>query len=197
MSSSPRATIMVRQKLIQPIAIAPAPTSVLTLPTFALSAIAAAPTAPTCCQRLATSNSTLPTNVHARAIWDTGIEGKGLTSLSDPVIWFLSSCQPGKVARRRMQIKTRTMDIRISPEKSTSSRNNAPAPIKFSGSFSGPIVCTRPLESELQSQRIPRWRTHMPKYPTRTSSCAEPFRLLSVSNMFCWTDPRFVGVEFV
>ena len=44
----------------------------------------------------------------ARATWETGREGKGLTSRSEPRS-SISSCQPGKVARRRKHTKARTM----------------------------------------------------------------------------------------
>ncbi len=44
----------------------------------------------------------------ARAIWETGLEGKGLTSVSEPPD-EVSVCQPGKVASRRKVRKARTM----------------------------------------------------------------------------------------
>ena len=45
--------------------------------------------------------------MRARATWETGREGKGLTSFSAPMSG--SSCQPGKVARRMKVMKARTM----------------------------------------------------------------------------------------
>jgi hypothetical protein len=45
----------------------------------------------------------------ARATCDTGREGKGLMSMSEPVRASRSSCQPGKVARRRKVTKARIM----------------------------------------------------------------------------------------
>lgn len=42
----------------------------------------------------------------ARAAWETGREGKGLTSVSEPEE-EVSVCQPGKVARRRKVRKAR------------------------------------------------------------------------------------------
>lgn len=44
----------------------------------------------------------------ARATWETGREGKGLTSRSEPSE-SSSSCQPGKVARRMKQMKAKMM----------------------------------------------------------------------------------------
>ena len=51
---------------------------------------------------------TAATKMMARATWDTGREGKGLTSRSEPRS-SNSSCQPGKVARMRKQMKARMM----------------------------------------------------------------------------------------
>ena len=44
----------------------------------------------------------------AREICETGRDGKGLTSRSEPSS-STSECQPGKVARRSMQMKANTM----------------------------------------------------------------------------------------
>lgn len=44
----------------------------------------------------------------ARAAWETGREGKGFISVSEPEE-EVSVCQPGKVARRRKVRKERTM----------------------------------------------------------------------------------------
>jgi hypothetical protein len=44
----------------------------------------------------------------ARATWETGLEGKGFTSVSEPEE-EVSVCQPGKVARRMKVRKARTM----------------------------------------------------------------------------------------
>ena len=43
----------------------------------------------------------------ASATCETGREGKGLMSMSEPVRASRSSCQPGKVARRRKVMKAR------------------------------------------------------------------------------------------
>jgi hypothetical protein len=47
--------------------------------------------------------------IKARATCETGREGKGLMSMSEPVRASRSSCQPGKVARRRKVTKARIM----------------------------------------------------------------------------------------
>lgn len=47
--------------------------------------------------------------IRARATCETGLEGKGLMSMSEPVRASRSSCQPGKVARRRKVTKARMM----------------------------------------------------------------------------------------
>lgn len=47
--------------------------------------------------------------ISARATCETGREGKGLMSMSEPVRASRSSCQPGKVARRRKVTKARIM----------------------------------------------------------------------------------------
>jgi hypothetical protein len=46
--------------------------------------------------------------IKARAICETGRDGKGLTSRSEPSE-SVSSCQPGKVARSRRQTKAKMM----------------------------------------------------------------------------------------
>lgn len=47
--------------------------------------------------------------MRASATCETGREGKGLTSTSEPVRASRSSCQPGKVARRMKVMKARIM----------------------------------------------------------------------------------------
>ena len=47
--------------------------------------------------------------MRASATCETGREGKGLMSMSEPVRASRSSCQPGKVARMRKVMKARTM----------------------------------------------------------------------------------------
>ena len=50
----------------------------------------------------------LEMKMRAREIWETGREGKGLTSRSSPRS-SSSSCQPGKVASRMKVMKARTI----------------------------------------------------------------------------------------
>lgn len=47
--------------------------------------------------------------IRARATCETGREGNGLMSMSEPVRASRSSCHPGKVARRRKVTKARMM----------------------------------------------------------------------------------------
>jgi hypothetical protein len=55
-----------------------------------------------------TRTKTEATKMVARAAWETGLEGKGLISVSEPED-EVSVCQPGKVARRMKVKKARTM----------------------------------------------------------------------------------------
>jgi hypothetical protein len=48
----------------------------------------------------------------ASATWLTGREGKGLTSRSEPSL-SSSSCQPGKVASRRRQMKAKMIAMML------------------------------------------------------------------------------------
>ena len=61
-----------------------------------------------CCHKTETSTKTEATKMSARAICETGREGNGLTSRSEPLS-STSSCHPGKVAKRRKQMNARTM----------------------------------------------------------------------------------------
>ncbi len=67
-----------------------------------------APTEAVCCHSTDTSTKTDATKISASATCDTGREGKGLTSWAEPSS-SVSSCQPGKVARRMKQMKARMM----------------------------------------------------------------------------------------
>jgi hypothetical protein len=55
----------------------------------------------------------LAMKIRARATWLTGREGKGLMSMSLPVRASCSSCQPGKVARRRNVMKANMMAMML------------------------------------------------------------------------------------
>lgn len=108
MTSNPMVTIMNNAKPNQPNIIAVVPTPDLTLPLPRSCAIVLAATDAVCCHSTETRTKTEATKMRARATWDTGLEGKGLTSLSEPLS-SVSSCQPGNVARRMKQINARTM----------------------------------------------------------------------------------------
>ncbi len=84
------------------------PTPDLTLPLPRSWAIVLAATDAVCCHSTETRTKTEATKMRASATCDTGLEGKGLTSLSEPLS-SVSSCQPGKVARRMKQMKARTI----------------------------------------------------------------------------------------
>lgn len=91
-----------------PSTIAAVPTPDRTLPFPKSCATCAAATEAVCCQRTDTSTKMEEMKMSASAVWDTAREGKGLTSTSLPPR-VRSSCQPGKVARRRKVTKARTM----------------------------------------------------------------------------------------
>lgn len=101
-------TIMNKANPNHPSIIAVVPTPDLTLPFPRSWAIVLAATDAVCCHKTETSTNTEATKMRARATWDTGLEGKGFTSLSEPLS-SVSSCHPGKVARRMKQMKARTM----------------------------------------------------------------------------------------
>lgn len=99
-------TMMSSAKLNQPNTMAVVPTPDRTLPFARSCAIIEAATDAVCCQRTETSTKIEAMKIMAKAIWETGREGKGLTSRSEP--WeSSSSCHPGNVARRRRQINAK------------------------------------------------------------------------------------------
>lgn len=106
MTSKPTVTITSRTKPNQPSTIAEEPTPLFTLPLPMSWAIVLAATDAVCCHNTDTRTNTEETKMRASAAWETGREGKGLTSRSDPVS-STSSCQPGNVARRMKQKNAR------------------------------------------------------------------------------------------
>ena len=108
MTSRPMVTMMSSVNENQPSTMALVPTPDLTLPFAKSSAIVDAATEAVCCHSTDTSTKMEAMKMMARATWDTGRDGKGLTSRSDPSL-SSSSCQPGKVARRRKQMKAKIM----------------------------------------------------------------------------------------
>jgi hypothetical protein len=83
-----------------------APTPLLTLPLPRSCAIVLAATDAVCCHSTETRMKTEAIKIRARAAWETGREGNGLTSCSDPEA-SVSSCQPGNVASRMKQMNAR------------------------------------------------------------------------------------------
>ena len=107
MNNNPIVTMINNTKPNHPSTIALVPTPECTLPFPKSSVTEAAATEAVCCQRTDTRTKTEATKTRASATWQTAREGKGLTSISDPVSSSCSSCQPGKVARRMKQTKAR------------------------------------------------------------------------------------------
>lgn len=88
------------------------PTPDLTEPFPKSCAMTEAATEAVCCQSTETRTKMEAMKMMARAIWETGRLGKGLTSRSEPSL-SSSSCQPGKVARRMKQMKAKTMAMML------------------------------------------------------------------------------------
>ena len=84
------------------------PTPLRTLPLPRSWAMMEAATDAVCCHRTDTRTNIDAMKIIASAICETGREGNGLTSRSDPES-SASSCQPGKVARSRRQMKAKTI----------------------------------------------------------------------------------------
>jgi hypothetical protein len=108
MTSKPSVTTTNSPNPNQPNIIAVVPTPLLTLPFPRSCTIVDAATAAVCCHIILTRTKTEAMKIVARATWETGLEGKGLTSVSEPDE-EVSVCQPGKVARRMKVRKARTM----------------------------------------------------------------------------------------
>lgn len=106
MTSRPTVTTTRRPKPNQPRTMADVPTPLFTLPLPMSWAIVLAATDAVCCHSTETNTNTDATKIKARAAWETGRDGKGFTSFSEPEA-SVSSCQPGKVARRIKQKKAR------------------------------------------------------------------------------------------
>lgn len=112
MTSRPMVTMMSMVKENQPRTMALLPTPERTLPLPKSSAMVLAATEAVCCQRTETRMKMEAMKMMARATWETGRLGKGLTSRSEPSL-SSSSCQPGKVARRRKQMKAKMMAMML------------------------------------------------------------------------------------
>jgi hypothetical protein len=108
MTNSPIVTTMSNEKPNQPKTIAVVPIPLRTLPFAKSSAIIDAATEAVCCHKTETSTNIEAMKMMASEICETGRDGKGLTSLSEPSS-SSSVCQPGKVARRSQQMKAKTI----------------------------------------------------------------------------------------
>lgn len=82
------------------------PTPLFTDPFPKSWAITLAATEAVCCHSTETRTKIEAMKMMARATWETARDGKGLTSRSEPSK-STSSCQPGKVASRRKQMKAK------------------------------------------------------------------------------------------
>jgi len=108
MTNKPMVTMISNANANQPSTIAVVPTPLFTLPFPKSCAIIEAATDAVCCQSTETSTKIEAMKIMARAIWETGLDGKGLTSRSLPRS-SSSSCQPGKVARSKRQTNANTI----------------------------------------------------------------------------------------
>lgn len=114
MTNNPIVTIINNVKLNHPITMALDPTPASTDPFPKSCAIILAATDAVCCHSTLTSTKIDAMKIIASATWLTGLEGKGLTSLSEPSE-SSSSCQPGKVASKRRQMKAKMMAMILPP----------------------------------------------------------------------------------
>ena len=92
----------------QPNIMAVVPIPLCTLPLPKSCAMVLAATEAVCCHSTDTRTKMEATKMRANATWETGRVGKGLTSRTEPRS-SVSSCQPGKVARRTKQTKAKMM----------------------------------------------------------------------------------------
>lgn len=109
MTSRPMVTIMSSTKPNQPRTMEAVPTPDLMLPLPRSCETVAAATEAVCCQSTDTSTKMDEMKIRASATCETGRDGKGLTSTSEPVVASSSWCQPGKVASRMKVMKARMM----------------------------------------------------------------------------------------
>jgi hypothetical protein len=112
MTSRPIVTMMSSVKLNQPMTMALDPTPLSTAPLPKSWAIMLAATEAVCCHSTDTRTKIDAMKMMASATWETGRDGNGFTSRSEPSE-SSSSCQPGKVARRRRQMKAKMMAMML------------------------------------------------------------------------------------
>jgi len=100
------------EKPNQPSTMAVVPTPLSTLPLPRSCAMIEAATEAVCCHNTETRMNIEAMKMIARDIWLTARDGNGFTSTSSSEPCEdsrLSWCQPGKVARRRRQMKAKTI----------------------------------------------------------------------------------------
>lgn len=108
MISKPIVTMTKSANPNQPRIIADVPTPLFTLPFPKSCATVDAATEAVCCHNTDTRTKTEEMKMSASAICETGLDGNGLTSMSEPD-GSCSSCQPGNVARMMKQKNASTM----------------------------------------------------------------------------------------
>lgn len=118
--SRPIVTTMRSANENQPSTMALVPTPLFTAPLPKSCAMTDAATDAVCCHSTETRTKMAAIKIKASAICETGRDGKGLTSRSEPSE-STSSCQPGKVARSRRQTKAKMMAIILRTSQFTTS----------------------------------------------------------------------------
>jgi len=190
MTSRPIVTNMNNANPNQPSTIAAVPTPLFTLPFPKSWAICEAATDAVCCHNTDTRTKIEAMKMSASATCETGRDGNGLTSISDPVLPSCSSCHPGNVARSRKVMKARTMAMilrwRLAEVKryvgllmtyskygkTTSSLKVLAIQIKLRGSWSM-LTCSASNVALFEHRNDPpSGLMQRPKYPTLTSSIA-------------------------
>lgn len=112
MTSRPMVTMMSSVNENQPMTMALVPTPLLTDPLPKSWAITDAATEAVCCHSTDTSTKMDAMKMMASAICETGRDGNGLTSRSEPSE-SSSSCHPGKVARSRKHRNAKMMAMML------------------------------------------------------------------------------------
>ena len=112
MTNRPRVTTTNRPNPNHPNTMAVVPIPLLILPLPKSWTIVLAATAAVCCHITDTNTKTEAMNIVANATCETGRDGNGLTSRSEPSA-ETSSCHPGKVARRRKVRKASTIAMML------------------------------------------------------------------------------------
>ena len=191
MTMRPRSATTIKVKEIQTKAMAAGPTWQTRYSCVVDEMVAAADAAATCCHKADASRNSDPmarANIHTCV---TGLDGKGLISMSEPVLGSVSLCQPGSVERpmkasavraippilnlvSNRSARTKVTKIRCphtKPGKTTSFLTRAAIPMAFSGSFFRPprmVPSPRPLPLPHTQSPARLVSAQRPKYPHRT-----------------------------